>query len=154
MNITPFLNYCRTMALPQMLWTRTLQTSITVVRDANHKQEDSFCHRALHPHWENPETEMVGQHGGDSTDRYRLTFVLLTFRCVFAHTVVLRESLTERELDYLNLPVSSVLRCATEDRLSMTTDDLLSIPHDGSLPVTRTSAFIQGCLFVCFYCIV
>ncbi|XP_008322659.1 lung adenoma susceptibility protein 2 isoform X3 [Cynoglossus semilaevis] len=59
---------------------------------------------------------------------------------------VLRESLTERELDYLNLPVSSVLRCATEDRLSMTTDDLLSIPHDGSLPVTRTSAFIQGLL--------
>ncbi|CAK6972526.1 lung adenoma susceptibility protein 2 [Scomber scombrus] len=59
---------------------------------------------------------------------------------------VLRESLTDRELDFLNLPVSSIRHRANRDRLSMTTDELLSIPHDGSMPVTHTSAFLQGLL--------
>ncbi|KAM4720269.1 lung adenoma susceptibility protein 2 isoform 2-T2 [Anableps anableps] len=57
---------------------------------------------------------------------------------------VLRESLTDRELDFLNLPVSSLHHRLNRDRVSMTTDELLSIPYDGSLPVTHTSAFIQG----------
>ncbi|KAM8743593.1 lung adenoma susceptibility protein 2 isoform 1-T3 [Acanthopagrus schlegelii] len=57
---------------------------------------------------------------------------------------VLRERLTERELDFLNLPVSSLHHSCNRDRLSMTTDELLSIPHDGSMPVTHTSAFVQG----------
>ncbi|XP_029372087.1 lung adenoma susceptibility protein 2 isoform X1 [Echeneis naucrates] len=59
---------------------------------------------------------------------------------------VLKESLTERELDFLDLPVSSLHHASNRDRLSMTTDELLSIPHDGSMPVTHTSAFIQGLL--------
>lgn len=57
---------------------------------------------------------------------------------------VLRERLTDRELDFLNLPVSSLHHSCNRDRLSMTTDELLSIPYDGSMPVTHTSAFIQG----------
>ncbi|CAJ1071075.1 lung adenoma susceptibility protein 2 isoform X2 [Xyrichtys novacula] len=57
---------------------------------------------------------------------------------------VLRERLTDRELDFLNLPVSSLHHRSNRDRLSMTTDELLSIPYDGSMPVTHTSAFIQG----------
>ncbi|KAA8584703.1 hypothetical protein FQN60_008488 [Etheostoma spectabile] len=59
---------------------------------------------------------------------------------------VLRERLTERELDFLNLPVSSLHHRGNRDRLSMTTDELLSIPYDGSMPVTHTSAFIHGLL--------
>ncbi|XP_075885300.1 lung adenoma susceptibility protein 2 [Nelusetta ayraudi] len=59
---------------------------------------------------------------------------------------VLRERLTERELDFLNLPLSSLRHRVNRDRLSMTTDELLSIPHDGSMPVTHTSAFLQGLL--------
>ncbi|XP_068562180.1 lung adenoma susceptibility protein 2 [Cebidichthys violaceus] len=59
---------------------------------------------------------------------------------------VLRERLTDRELDFLNLPVSSLHHRGNRDRLSMTTDELLSIPFDGSMPVTHTSAFIQGFL--------
>lgn len=62
---------------------------------------------------------------------------------VFSPTV-LRERLTERELDFLKLPVSSLYHSVNRDRLSMTTDELLSIPHDGSMPVTHTSAFLQG----------
>lgn len=58
--------------------------------------------------------------------------------------IVLRERLTDRELDFLNLPVSSLHHSVNQDRLSMTTDELLSIPHDGSMPVTHTSAFLQG----------
>ncbi|XP_061591049.1 lung adenoma susceptibility protein 2 [Cololabis saira] len=88
---------------------------------------------------------------------------------------VLRERLTDWELDYLNLPAglhrrpgnrlsmttdellsihrrpSNRLSMTTDEllsihrrpgnRLSMTTDELLSIPRDGSMPVTRTSAF-------------
>uniref|UniRef100_A0A8C4EM51 Uncharacterized protein n=1 Tax=Dicentrarchus labrax TaxID=13489 RepID=A0A8C4EM51_DICLA len=54
----------------------------------------------------------------------------------------LRERLTDRELDFLNLPVSSLHHIGNRDRLSMTTDELLSIPYDGSMPVTHTSAFI------------
>ncbi|XP_068430538.1 lung adenoma susceptibility protein 2 [Clinocottus analis] len=57
---------------------------------------------------------------------------------------VLRERLTDRELDFLNLPVSSLHHRVNRDRLSMTTNELLSIPYDGSMPVTHTSAFIQG----------
>lgn len=59
---------------------------------------------------------------------------------------VLRERLTDQELDFLNLPVSSLRHRSNRDRLSMTTDELLSIPNDGSMPVTHTSAFIQGLL--------
>ncbi|XP_051269482.1 lung adenoma susceptibility protein 2 isoform X2 [Dicentrarchus labrax] len=59
---------------------------------------------------------------------------------------VLRERLTDRELDFLNLPVSSLHHIGNRDRLSMTTDELLSIPYDGSMPVTHTSAFMQGLL--------
>uniref|UniRef100_UPI0037E93F9C lung adenoma susceptibility protein 2 n=1 Tax=Semicossyphus pulcher TaxID=241346 RepID=UPI0037E93F9C len=59
---------------------------------------------------------------------------------------VLRERLTDRELDFLNLPVSSLHHRSNRDRLSMTTNELLSIPNDGSMPVTHTSAFIQGIL--------
>ncbi|XP_041826332.1 lung adenoma susceptibility protein 2 isoform X2 [Melanotaenia boesemani] len=57
---------------------------------------------------------------------------------------VLRERLTDWELDFLNLPVSSLRHHGNRDRLSMTTDELLSIPYDGSMPVTHTSAFIQA----------
>lgn len=57
---------------------------------------------------------------------------------------VLRERLTERELDFLNLPVSPLHHRVNWDRHSMTTDELLSVPFDGSMPVTHTTAFIQG----------
>ncbi|XP_057675706.1 lung adenoma susceptibility protein 2 [Corythoichthys intestinalis] len=57
---------------------------------------------------------------------------------------VLREHLTDREVDFLTLPVSSLRHRDNHDRLSMTTDELLSIPRDGSMPVTHTTAFIQG----------
>ncbi|XP_077352857.1 lung adenoma susceptibility protein 2 isoform X2 [Festucalex cinctus] len=57
---------------------------------------------------------------------------------------VLRERLTDREVDFLTLPVSSLRHRDNRDRLSMTTDELLSIPRDGSMPVTHTTAFIQG----------
>ncbi|XP_049909169.1 lung adenoma susceptibility protein 2 isoform X4 [Epinephelus moara] len=59
---------------------------------------------------------------------------------------VLRERLTDRELDFLNLPVSSLHHRSNRDRHSMTTDELLSIPYDGSMPITHTSAFMQGLL--------
>ncbi|KAM9840954.1 lung adenoma susceptibility protein 2 isoform 2-T2 [Aulostomus maculatus] len=59
---------------------------------------------------------------------------------------VLRECLTDRELDVLSLPISSLHHRGNRDRLSMTTDELLSIPLDGSMPVTHTSAFLQGLL--------
>ncbi|XP_024124309.1 lung adenoma susceptibility protein 2 isoform X2 [Oryzias melastigma] len=59
---------------------------------------------------------------------------------------VLRERLTDRELDFLKLPVSSLRHHSNRQRLSMTTDELLSIPNDGSMPVTHTSAYIQGLL--------
>ncbi|XP_010866110.3 lung adenoma susceptibility protein 2 isoform X1 [Esox lucius] len=62
-------------------------------------------------------------------------------RTGFKNKDVLKESLTERELDFLDLPVGSS-RCGQPDRLSLTTDDLLVLPCDGSLPVTRTSAFL------------
>ncbi|XP_063746335.1 lung adenoma susceptibility protein 2 isoform X2 [Eleginops maclovinus] len=59
------------------------------------------------------------------------------------NTDVLREHLTDRELDFLNLPVSSLHHRGNRDRVSMTTDELLSIPYDGSMPVTHTSAYLQ-----------
>ncbi|XP_026110095.1 lung adenoma susceptibility protein 2-like isoform X4 [Carassius auratus] len=52
---------------------------------------------------------------------------------------VLKTSLTDEELVFLNIPV----RNRDSDRLSMTTDDLLVLPNDGSLPVTRTSALLS-----------
>uniref|UniRef100_A0A667Z662 Uncharacterized protein n=1 Tax=Myripristis murdjan TaxID=586833 RepID=A0A667Z662_9TELE len=57
---------------------------------------------------------------------------------------LLRERLTDRELDFLTLPVSSLRHRGNRDRLSMTTEELLSIPCDGSMPVTHTSAFLRG----------
>ncbi|XP_067114544.1 lung adenoma susceptibility protein 2 [Osmerus mordax] len=54
---------------------------------------------------------------------------------------VLQEQLTDTELDFLTLPVR-VHRQDT-DRLSVTTDDLLVLPCNGSLPITRTSAFLS-----------
>ncbi|XP_054468845.1 lung adenoma susceptibility protein 2 isoform X2 [Anoplopoma fimbria] len=95
-------------------------------------------------------------------ERNRQDSVLLTGRLVLPHSPpctpsrprvstlrnkdVLRERLTDRELDFLNLPVSSLHHRGNRDRLSMTTDELLYIPNDGSMPVTHTSAFIQGLL--------
>lgn len=54
---------------------------------------------------------------------------------------MLRESLTDQELYFLKLPTASKRR--ESDHISMTTDDLLLLPVDGSLPVTRTSAFLS-----------
>lgn len=59
---------------------------------------------------------------------------------------VLRERLTDRELDFLNLPVSPLHHRVNWDRHSMTTDELLSVPFDGSMPITHTTAFIQDLL--------
>lgn len=42
-------------------------------------------------------------------------------------------------MNFLNIPV----RKRDSDRLSVTTDDLLALPNDGSLPVTRTSALLS-----------
>lgn len=52
---------------------------------------------------------------------------------------VLKTSLTDGELNFLNIPV----RKRDSDGLSVTTDDLLALPNDGSLPVTRTSALLS-----------
>lgn len=54
---------------------------------------------------------------------------------------VLKESLTDQELEFLKLPTASKRR--ESDHISMTTEDLLLLPVDGSLPVTRTSAFLS-----------
>lgn len=54
---------------------------------------------------------------------------------------MLKESLTDQELDFLKLPTASKRR--ESDHISITTDDLLLLPVDGSLPVTRTSAFLS-----------
>ncbi|MBN3295494.1 LAS2 protein, partial [Amia calva] len=59
----------------------------------------------------------------------------------FRNKDVLKERLSERELDFLNLPVGSSHH-KEADLLSLTTDDLLFLPPDGSLPITRTSAFL------------
>lgn len=60
---------------------------------------------------------------------------------IFSVSLVLKESLTDGELNYLSLPVGP--RGQTSDRLSLSTDDLVVLPCDGSLPVTRTSAFLS-----------
>ncbi|XP_051961846.1 lung adenoma susceptibility protein 2 isoform X2 [Xyrauchen texanus] len=52
---------------------------------------------------------------------------------------VLKTSLTDGELKFLNIPI----RNRDCDRLSVTTDDLVALPADGSLPVTRTSALLS-----------
>ncbi|XP_055081669.1 lung adenoma susceptibility protein 2 [Periophthalmus magnuspinnatus] len=57
---------------------------------------------------------------------------------------VLRERLSEQELDFLTLPVSSLRHRDNRDRVSMTTDELLNLPNDGSMPITHTSAFLHG----------
>lgn len=57
---------------------------------------------------------------------------------------VLRERLSERELEFLSLPVSSLRHRSNRDRVSMTTDELLDLPNDGSMPITHTTAFIHG----------
>lgn len=54
---------------------------------------------------------------------------------------VLKEMLTDGELDYLSLPVGRQQR--DPDSLSLTTDDLVVLPPDGSMPVTRTSAYLS-----------
>lgn len=54
---------------------------------------------------------------------------------------MLKDSLTDQELDFLKLPTASKRR--ESDHISITTDDLLLLPVDGSLPVTRTSAFLS-----------
>ncbi|XP_035245630.1 lung adenoma susceptibility protein 2 isoform X1 [Anguilla anguilla] len=58
----------------------------------------------------------------------------------FRNKDVLKEKLTDGELDFLNLPVGTQQR--DPDSLSLTTDDLLILPTDGSMPVTRTSAYL------------
>ncbi|KAJ8402098.1 hypothetical protein AAFF_G00373330 [Aldrovandia affinis] len=58
----------------------------------------------------------------------------------FRNKDVLKEKLTDGELDFLNLPVGTQRR--DPDRLSLTTDDLVVLPADGSMPVTRTSAYL------------
>ncbi|XP_061887045.1 lung adenoma susceptibility protein 2 [Entelurus aequoreus] len=64
----------------------------------------------------------------------------------FRNKSVHRERLTSKDVDFLTLPVSSLRHRDNHDRLSMTTDELLSVPRDGSMPVTHTTAFIQGVL--------
>ncbi|XP_063066658.1 lung adenoma susceptibility protein 2 isoform X2 [Engraulis encrasicolus] len=54
---------------------------------------------------------------------------------------VLKESLSDKELNFLHLPVGTQRR--NPDRLSLSTDDLLVLPCDGSLPITRTSALLS-----------
>ncbi|XP_036384626.1 lung adenoma susceptibility protein 2 [Megalops cyprinoides] len=61
-------------------------------------------------------------------------------RTGFRNKDVLKESLTDGELDFLNLPVGAGQ--GDPDSLSLTTDDLLVLPADGSMPVTRTSAYL------------
>lgn len=60
-------------------------------------------------------------------------------RLFVSSCAVLKTSLTEGELNFLTIPVQK----RDSDRLSMTTDDLLALPIDGSLPVTRTSALLS-----------
>ncbi|XP_056434933.1 uncharacterized protein LOC130372798 [Gadus chalcogrammus] len=56
---------------------------------------------------------------------------------------VLTELLTESELYSLSLPATTSLRCrADEDEVDLTTEELLAIPSDGSLPVTKTTAYL------------
>uniref|UniRef100_A0A4W5QW32 Lung adenoma susceptibility protein 2 n=1 Tax=Hucho hucho TaxID=62062 RepID=A0A4W5QW32_9TELE len=81
---------------------------------------------------------------GTSTGTLKLQKTRITSalpRTEFRNKDVLRERLTDRELDFLILPVGSGHRGAS-DCISLTTDDLLVLPCDGSLPVTRTSAFL------------
>ncbi|KAI1904877.1 hypothetical protein AGOR_G00010190 [Albula goreensis] len=59
----------------------------------------------------------------------------------FRNKDVLKEKLTDGELDFINLPVGTQRR--DPDSLSLTTDDLLLLPADGSMPVTRTSAYLS-----------
>ncbi|XP_006626711.2 lung adenoma susceptibility protein 2 [Lepisosteus oculatus] len=60
----------------------------------------------------------------------------------FRNKDVLKEKLSEKELDFLDLPIDS-RRTRDPDLLSLTTDDLLVLPPDGSLPITRTSVFLS-----------
>lgn len=62
-------------------------------------------------------------------------------RAQFKNRDVLKESLSERELDFLNLPVGRSI-ANDPDLVSLITDDLLILPPDGSLPITHTSALL------------
>ncbi|CAL8318152.1 unnamed protein product [Lota lota] len=56
---------------------------------------------------------------------------------------VLKELLTDTELCFLSLPAITSLRChADGDEVALTTEELLAIPSDGSLPVTKTTAYL------------
>ncbi|XP_008301776.1 lung adenoma susceptibility protein 2 [Stegastes partitus] len=55
---------------------------------------------------------------------------------------VLRERLTDQELDFLNLPVSSLRHRSNRDRVSMTTDELLSILISADLSPTNTDELL------------
>ncbi|KAG2465523.1 LAS2 protein, partial [Polypterus senegalus] len=55
---------------------------------------------------------------------------------------VLKGSLSNKELSMLDLPVGQPFP-RNSDLVSLTTDDLLALPPDGSLPVTRTSAALS-----------
>ncbi|XP_056147089.1 lung adenoma susceptibility protein 2 [Lampris incognitus] len=87
------------------------------------------------------------QDGRASTGRLVLFTSPTKPKMTLRNKDVLREQLTDGELDFLNLPASS-----HHDRVSMTTEELLTIPCDGSMPVTRTSAFLQGSLPQCVDC--
>ncbi|XP_034047856.1 lung adenoma susceptibility protein 2 isoform X2 [Thalassophryne amazonica] len=75
-----------------------------------------------------------------------LSTVATPTESVLRNKDVLRECLTDSELNFMDLPVSLLHYRGNQDRLSMTTDELLSIPNDGSMPITHTSAFLQGLL--------
>lgn len=66
---------------------------------------------------------------------------ILMFFFFIVRLTVLKASLTDQELDLLKIPTASKHR--ESDHVSVTTDDLLLLPVDGSLPVTRTSALLS-----------
>uniref|UniRef100_A0A8C2JG70 Zgc:152948 n=1 Tax=Cyprinus carpio TaxID=7962 RepID=A0A8C2JG70_CYPCA len=71
------------------------------------------------------------------TDFQRSLRASRVFMCLTC--AVLKTSLTDEELNFLNIPV----RRRDSDRLSVFTDDLLALPNDVSIPVTRTSALLS-----------
>ncbi|KAK7898733.1 hypothetical protein WMY93_019586 [Mugilogobius chulae] len=88
-----------------------------------------------------------GHHGSTSkrtTFRLPLSSPRKTSLRELRNRDVLRERLSEQELNYLTLPVSSLRHRDNRDRISMTTDELLNLPNDGSMPITHTSAFLHG----------
>ena len=64
---------------------------------------------------------------------------------LFLSPIVLRELLTDTELGLLSFPATTSLRCCADgDEVDLTTEELLAIPSDGSLPVTKTTAYLTG----------